>query len=247
MAQLFKPGANTLATLSLYIGAAVPFLAIVIGSQITRSPANTKVDVPLNQPVPFSHIHHVKELGIDCRFCHGSVEKGAVAGVPSTEVCMTCHSQVWTNSPNLEPLRASLATNTPLQWNKVNKLPDFVYFNHSIHVQRGVSCNNCHGAVQNMPITSKGRAFWMSWCLECHNNPEKFLHDGGDPHMKPVDQVFALYRKIANGEKLTVVEQELADGAEQRVPADKVHEGLKLVRERGIKTAQLTDCWTCHR
>lgn len=247
MAQLFKPGANTLATLSLFAGAAAPFALFLTGSQITRSPYNTKVDVPLDQPVPFSHAHHALELGIDCRFCHWNVEEGAHATVPSTDVCMTCHSQIWTNSPLLDPVRTSYETNTPIQWNKVNAVPDFVYFNHSIHIAKGVNCNNCHGPVQKMHITWKGNALRMSWCLECHREPEKFLYKvEATPGLTPREQVFALYKKLAAGAELTPVERQLANGLSQQAPKDKVHEGVELLKERKINKTQLMDCYVCH-
>ncbi|MBX3118099.1 MAG: cytochrome c3 family protein [Fimbriimonadaceae bacterium] len=175
MAQIFKESSNVMAKLSLMLGATAPIILLYAGSTITRSPANTKAGVALNQPVPFSHKHHVFELGIDCRYCHVAVEKSAVASVPTTETCMSCHSQIWTNSPLLEPVRKSYEDGTPLVWNKVNKVPEFVYFNHSIHIERGISCNQCHGAVQEMTMTSKAQAFSMDWCLTCHTEPEKYL------------------------------------------------------------------------
>ncbi|MCU0317109.1 MAG: cytochrome c family protein [Fimbriimonadaceae bacterium] len=257
MAQLFKPAANTIASLSLFLGAAVPFGILVVGSQITRSPANTKVDIPLEQPIPFSHKHHVKELGIDCRYCHVTVEEQAHASVPSTEVCMTCHSQVWTNSPMLDPVRASYENNTPIQWVKVNAVPDFVYFNHAIHIAKGISCNTCHGAVQDMHITWKGQAFTMAWCLDCHRDPSKFMYEEPKQTAKreegeavnlltPREQVFELYRKISNGEPLSQVEERLAEGLIQRVPQDEIHKGYKLMNERKINKNQLMDCYVCH-
>ena len=250
MGQVFKPAANSIAMVSLLLAAGAPVAIFLTGSQISRSPYNTKVGIPLDQPVPFSHKHHVKELGIDCRFCHHSVEEAAHASVPATEVCMTCHSQVWPNSPNLEPVRESWRTGTPLQWPKVNAVPDFVYFDHSIHVNRGISCNNCHGEVQEMHITSKGQAFKMSWCLECHRNPEEFLYaekaGEGEKQLSPREQVFELYRKVARGEQLSDVEYKLANGLPQRAPNDKIHEGIKMVEERGVNVSQLADCYVCH-
>jgi len=249
MAQLFPPYANTIATASLFVAAGVPFVLLVAGTQITNSPANTKVDNPLDQPVPFSHKHHAKELGIDCRFCHSNVEDNAQASVPSTEVCMTCHSQIWTNSPMLDPVRSSWETGTPLQWNKVNSVPDFVYFNHSIHIDRGVNCNTCHGPVQEMPITWKGQAFRMSWCLDCHNDPAKFLVQpvGGD-NKSPREQVFMLYRKVAEGRPLNESELALAEGLPSQIPQDETHTemGKKLVKDRKINVQQLKDCYICH-
>jgi hypothetical protein len=246
MAQLFRPNANTYATVSLIVGAAVPFSLFYFGSTITRSPYNTGRSVPLDQPIPFSHKHHAYELGIDCRFCHTGVETGAVAGLPTTEVCMTCHSQIWTNSPLLEPLRQSWESGTPLQWVKVNHVPDFVYFDHSIHIDRGINCNTCHGPVQEMQITSKGQTFHMSWCLECHNNPEKFMFEY-KPGEEPRRQVFELYQKLMSGQELTEYEERIRQGEFQSVPNDKAHEGIKLMEQRGIVKSQLADCWVCHR
>jgi hypothetical protein len=249
MPQTFKPAANTIATLSLFGGAAVPFLALVTGTTMTGSPYNTKQFVPIDQPAPFSHRHHSYELGIDCRYCHVGVEQSAVAGVPSTDVCMSCHSQIWTNSPNLEAVRKSWETGTRLQWNKVNDVPDFVYFNHSIHVTRGISCNNCHGAINKMELTWKGNKFQMAWCLECHENPSQYLYateEVKNGSISPREQVFALYKKLSAGSKLTHTERQLAEGLPQVVPADEVHEGVAAMKERGLNVSQLKDCWVCH-
>lgn len=278
MAQLFSPAANTLAITSLFIGAVAPFGILFVGSQISRSPNNTHVGTPIDQPVPFSHKHHVAELGIDCRFCHISVEKSAHASLPTTEVCMTCHVQVWKNSPLLEVVRSSWETGIPIQWNKVhNSVPDFVYFDHSIHIDRGISCNTCHGPIQDMHITWRSEPFFMSWCLECHANPEEFMitispgpaapggygldygghnHDDhkhsfdpiyGDRDLTPREQVFLLYEKIAAGYKLTPEETRIAAGAGQRLPRDKVHEGVREMEARGINKTHLKDCWICHK
>lgn len=249
MAQIFKPGMNTLCTASIFAGAALPFLVLFAGSRITRSTYNTKVDNPLDQPAPFSHKHHAIELGIDCRFCHTGVETQAHAGIPATEVCMTCHSQVWTNSPNIEAIRKSWETNTPVQWNKVNAVPDFVYFNHSIHVAKGVNCNNCHGAINKMPITWKGKDLRMMWCLGCHEDPSKFLYkDEKHPELSPRQQVFNFYKKLSRGEELTPEEEQLALGEEQRMPDDAAHSnvGIAQMKDRKINVSQLKDCYVCH-
>lgn len=264
MGQLFKPAANSIATASLVVGALLPFVVLVGGSQLTRSPANTKVGMPLDQPVPFSHKHHVKELGIDCRYCHTTVETQANASVPATEVCMSCHSQIWTNSPYLEPVRQSWETDTPIKWRKVNAVPDFVYFDHSIHIDRGISCNTCHGAVQEMHITWKGQPLHMAWCLDCHKNPEKYMFlDGEEEHhdedghegehapadlLTPRQKVFNLYKKIAGGEKLSEQEQKLAEGLPQQMPTDKTHAPYqaKIMEEAKINVSQLADCYICH-
>jgi len=254
MAQLFKPSANSLAKVSLLGAATVPWVLFYAGSTISRSPANTKVDVPLNQPVPFSHRHHVAELGIDCRYCHVSVEKASYASLPATEVCMSCHSQIWTNSPLLEPVRRSYEEGTPITWatgdvgwNQVNKVPEFVYFDHSIHVNRGVNCNQCHGAVHDMALTWKGHYFAMAWCLECHKEPEKYLYrDPATPEATGPEQVFNFYRKIQDGSPLSFVEQGIAHGETRLRSADE-EEGKKLIEQYRIKKEQLADCWVCHR
>lgn len=255
MAQLFKPSANTAARGSILALGAAPLVLFYAGSTISRSPYNTKQGVPINQPVPFSHKHHVKELGIDCRFCHPSVEKSPTAGIPAVETCMTCHSQIWTNSPLLDPVRKAYENGTPIQfkngdkgWNVVNKVPEFVYFNHSIHVNRGVSCNQCHGPIQEMQITYKGKPFAMAWCLECHRAPEKFIY--ADPNRKDLsalEQVFELYRKIQNEEPLTHREHDIATGGMGQRGADELLDEKQLEELYKLKKKQLEDCWTCHR
>lgn len=248
MAQVFPPYANTLAKLSLIVAAGAPFAIFYTGSTISRSSNNTKVNVPLNQPVPFSHKHHAFELGIDCRYCHWNVEKGPVAGVPGSEVCMSCHSQIWTNSPLLEPVRESYAKDTPVVWQKVGKVPDFVYFDHSIHIARGINCNTCHGAVTRMQITAKGRYFAMSWCLECHREPEKYLGlTTADPDMRAQDRALDLYHKAMEGARLSVSEYNLWVGIDTYPTEDEVKKGRELQKKYGVKTDQLADCGICHR
>ncbi len=250
MAQMFKPSANSIAKISLLVFASLPVLAILIGSTLSRSSANTRVGLAMEQPIPFSHQHHAWELGIDCRYCHTSVENAAQAGLPQTETCMTCHSIIWTNSPLLEPLRASYATNTPIRWTKLNKVPEFVYFNHAAHVNKGISCNQCHGAVQKMPMAYKARTFFMRWCLECHRDPGKYMFtDKKNPQLSPREQVFNLYSKFQSDphmKEFNEVEKALANGEEQKLPANMVKEGQALAKERGVKTKQLMDCSVCH-
>jgi hypothetical protein len=140
-----------------------------------------KVGVASEQPVPFSHKHHVAELGIDCRYCHTGVDTSSYAGVAPTETCMTCHSQIWTNAPLLQPVRDSAQSNKPLAWRQVTSIPNYVYFNHSAHVNRGVACVSCHGRVDQMAMTYQAVEMKMSWCLACHREPEK--------HLVPTSQV----------------------------------------------------------
>lgn len=256
MARLFGPVSNSIARASIVAGVAIPFGAIVLGSAISRSPANTNVNVALNQPVPFSHAHHAIELGIDCRFCHTSVEKSSSAGIPSTETCMTCHSQIWTDSPLLEPVRTSFATGQPIKWgltnevgwNRVAKVPEFVYFDHSIHINRGISCNECHGPIQEQQITAKGKPFFMKFCLDCHREPAKVLYTDADhPQQTGREKVFNLYTKFQAGAKLTAREYALKKGLTYQPTAEEMKEGRRLEAEFDIKPRTLEDCYTCHR
>lgn len=250
MAQIFKPSANSVAKVTLIGIAIVPFTVGVGLAALSRSPANTKVNVPKNQPVPFSHQHHAYELGIDCRYCHTSVEKSDYPGLPATETCMSCHSQIWTNSPLLQPIRESYETGIPIKWNQVNKLPDFVHFSHSIHIARGVNCNFCHGPVNDMHITWKGNSFQMQWCLQCHRNPARYLYkDPDNPELSPRQKVFNLYWKYQEkGIKgLSPREQDLIEGSDNGTLDEKeVAAGKKLVSEYGVKVQQLADCSVCH-
>ena len=146
-----------------------------------RSPLFTGEGEIVAQALQFDHRHHVADAGIDCRFCHLTVTTAASAGYPPTEVCMSCHSQVWSQTPLLAPVRRSYFTNTSLSWRRVNQLPDFVYFNHSIHVNKGVGCVTCHGRVDQMAEVMQGAPLTMSWCLDCHRDPA--------PHLRPLERV----------------------------------------------------------
>ncbi len=178
---------------------------------------NTRVGFTPLQPVPFSHKHHVAGLGLDCRYCHDSVETAADAGMPPTHTCMTCHSQVWTNAEVLAPVRMSLARNQPLRWRSVYTLPDYVYFDHSIHVGKGVGCTECHGPVGDMPLMRKSATLYMAWCLDCHRNPA--------PHLRPAAAVF--------------------DPHWQRTAA--TPSGAQLLALYRIHPQTLSDCSVCHR
>jgi hypothetical protein len=175
MAQVFKPSANTYSRLSIF-GALFAVVGVLFAlAAFNRSDYMTQARVAREQPVPFSHKHHVGELGIDCRYCHTSVEHTAYAGIPPTQTCMNCHSQVWKDSPTLAPVRASYETGRPLEWTKVHDLPDFVYFDHSIHVAKGIGCASCHGRVDHMNLTWQESSLHMEWCLQCHRNPEQYV------------------------------------------------------------------------
>jgi hypothetical protein len=182
MSQLFHPSTNTLARVLIYGGAL--FVGGLLWTLYTldRSPYVTEEGVDREQPVPFSHAHHVGDVGIDCRYCHTSVEESPFAGIPPTRTCINCHSQLWADSPLLEPVRESFRTGEPLRWTRVNDLPDYAYFDHSIHIHKGVGCVTCHGPVDQMPLMWKGESLQMEWCLDCHRNPEDYL--------RPREEVF---------------------------------------------------------
>ncbi len=175
MAQIFKRSTNTLAKATIYGGVFIVAFLVWIFMVLDRSTYNTGQGVALAQPVPFSHDHHTAGLGIDCRYCHTTAETSAYAGIPPTSTCMNCHKQIWTDAELLEPVRASFRDNEPIQWQRVHDLPDYVYFNHSIHLARGVSCFTCHGKVTEMPLIYQAQTLQMEWCLECHRNPEKYV------------------------------------------------------------------------
>src|SRR5215216_3022612 len=175
MSQIFHRSTNVISRVSIF--GAIFFIAIALWlmAQFTRSSYNTQAYFAREQPVQFRHRHHVQTNGIDCRYCHTSVETSAFAGIPPTKTCMNCHSQLWAGSPFLEPVRASFRDDRSLQWLRVHDLPDFVYFNHSVHVKKGIGCETCHGRIDQMPLTLQARSLQMEWCLECHRAPEKFV------------------------------------------------------------------------
>jgi hypothetical protein len=219
MSQIFNRHANIYSRLSiLALAALVAGLGAVL-ALINVSGYNTNQDVFVEQPIQFSHAHHVGGEGFDCRYCHTSVEESAFANIPPTKTCMNCHSQIWAKAPILEPVRASFRDNTPLHWTRVHDLPDFVYFNHSIHVRKGVGCATCHGRVDQMPLVYQKATLQMSWCLDCHRNPANYV--------RPREQVFNM--------------------AWER-PSDDPGLGARLVKEYKIASVeQLTSCSTCHR
>ena len=175
MAQIFHRSANTIARVSIF--GAIFFVAALLGlfDEVNRSPWVTEARVAREQPIQFSHERHVAGNGIDCRYCHTSVEDSSFAGIPPTKTCMNCHSQIFANSPFLEPVRDSFRTGQSIQWTRVHDLPDFVYFNHSIHVHKGVGCTTCHGQVDRMPLMWQENSLQMEWCLNCHRNPEQYV------------------------------------------------------------------------
>jgi len=219
MGQIFHRSTNTISRVSIYGAVFIAAALGYLGWAVTESPYFTDVNVPREQPVPFSHKHHVTDDGIDCRYCHTSVEKSSFAGIPSTHICMSCHSRLWANSPILEPVRTIYQTDKSLEWTRVNAVPDFAYFDHSIHIHKGVGCTTCHGPIGEMPLTWRANTLYMRWCIDCHKHPERFVRRRED--------VFK---------------------ADYQPPQDQLALGRRLVKEYKIEDAtQLTDCYTCHR
>jgi hypothetical protein len=217
MPQIFPKAANVLAKTSIVGGLGLAAAAAWASYEVYQAPYYTRAGQVVTQPVPFSHQHHVQGLGLDCRYCHTGVERSAYAGMPSTETCMTCHSQLYTDAPALQPVRDSWSSGVPIAWNRVNKLPEYVYFNHSIHLAKGVGCATCHGRMDQEPLAVKAHPYTMGWCLECHRAPEQ--------HLRPLDQVYAM--------DWTPAEDPLALGA-------------RLKAAYHIPGRRLTNCSTCH-
>lgn len=219
MAQPFRRWTNVGSKGSILGGLLFAALSTWVGIVLVSSSYGTHAGVAPVQPVPFSHEHHVGILGIDCRYCHTSVEFDAFAGMPPTKTCMNCHSQIWVGSKMLEPVRASYSSDRSINWKRVYNTPGFVYFAHNIHVQKGIGCSTCHGQLDRMPFTYQVPTLLMQWCVDCHRNPEK--------EIRPVEKVF----------DMTYVK-----------PANQIELGRQLVDEYHIRTPhELTSCTVCHR
>jgi hypothetical protein len=219
MAQIFHRSFNVYSKLSILFALLAAGGGVALVMAVDRSPYNTNEGVVYEQPVPFSHDHHTAALGIDCRYCHYTVERSAFAQIPPTEVCMNCHKEIWKDSPMLEAVRASYRDGEPIRWNRVHDLPDFVYFDHSVHVAKGVGCASCHGRVDEMPLIARGASLQMGWCLDCHRHPED--------NVRPPSEVFNMSWERPKGDP---------------------DYGKKLVEEAGIEDERrLTSCSTCHR
>src|SRR6266404_6995741 len=184
MSQIFHHSTNTLSRLSIFGGIFIVAFLVWAWAELNASTYATRAKVPVEQPVPFSHEHHVGGLGIDCRYCHTTVENSSFANIPPTKTCMNCHSQIWSTAPMLEPVRESIRTDKSIRWIRVHDLPDYVYFNHSIHVAKGVGCTTCHGQVNKMPLMWQENTLQMSWCLDCHRHPERYV--------RPKSEVFSV-------------------------------------------------------
>ena len=217
MPQIFNRSSNTLSRISIFGSLFVIAGAAWAFGVTIRSPYVTRAGVVRDQPVPFSHRRHAGQLGIDCRYCHTSVEDSAFAGIPPTKTCMTCHSQIWLDSPMLEPVRASYRTGESIAWTRVHDLPSFTYFDHSIHVAKGIGCDSCHGRVADMPLLWQEHSLHMDWCLGCHRDPT--------PHVRPREEVF---------------------NADWSPPADEEAFRERLAAEYHVE-AGLDYCSVCHR
>ncbi|HEX2599439.1 MAG TPA: cytochrome c3 family protein [Terriglobales bacterium] len=232
MAQIFHRSTNSLSRATIFGAVFVVAALFWAAAQVQRSPYVTYAGVVRPQPAPFSHQHHVAGLGIDCRYCHTSVENSRFAGIPPTKTCMNCHAQIWTKAPMLEPVRESFRTDKSLVWTRVNDLPDFVYFDHSIHINKGVGCNTCHGPVDRMPLMYNYASLQMEWCLNCHRAPEK--------NLRPRDQVFNMRYQAPTADSPVIV-----DG-KSFVDQDSL--GLYLVKAYKLRSERdITSCNTCHR
>lgn len=218
MAQIFGRSADLLLRVAV-IGVLAGLAGLSVAVAFYSSPGANRGRTVM-QPVPFSHQHHVGALGIGCVYCHTSVEEAAVGGYPDTTTCMSCHSQLWTSAEMLEPVRRSLTSGEPIRWNRVHDLPDYVYFNHSIHIAKGVGCESCHGRVDRMPLMRQAKPLSMEDCLACHRAPEE--------HLRPREDIFAMGWKPPDG-------------------VDRKTYGHRLAERYDVRKQGLTDCSTCHR
>ena len=230
--QIFHHSTNTIAKVSIFGGVFLVAASLWVLAEINRSSYNTGQFIEVQQPVQFSHKHHVGDDGIDCRYCHTSVEVSNTAGMPPTKTCMNCHSQIWTNAPLLEPVRASFRDNKSLVWTRVHDLPDFVYFSHEIHVNKGIGCKSCHGPVDEMPLMYQAGSLQMEWCLDCHRDTAK--------NLRPKEEVFNMtYQPPARDHKVQFAGKFFDDQDEL---------GHAIQQNYHIRSKQeLTSCETCHR
>ena len=216
MSKLFPKSANRL-PLQIVIFLVLFGGVATAGVTYYMTPKYTRVGYAPVQPVPFSHALHAGQLGLDCRFCHSNVEKSGHSNVPTSQTCMNCHNQVLKDDPKLALVRESAATGKPIAWVQLHKTPDFVYFNHSVHVNRGISCVHCHGPVNKMDEVRHSKSLGMAFCLECHRDPAAKI--------RPVDQVYNL-------------DWQAPEGFAKK-------EGAKLVKDWNVHPGE--SCSVCHR
>jgi hypothetical protein len=229
MPQIFHRSFNVISRATIF---GFAFILVGLGwflAVFYRSSYVTATHLAYVQPVPFSHAHHAGDLGIDCRYCHTSVEDGPFAGIPPTKTCMNCHQQIWVEAEMLAPVRDSYRTGAPIPWQRVHNLPNFVYFDHSIHLSKGVGCFSCHGRVDRMPLVWQEHTLLMEWCLDCHRHPER--------HVRPREEVFNMDWTASD-----------RTDPRTRKPYDQLTLGRQLVEEYHIRDARtLTSCSVCHR
>ena len=182
--RLYPPWSNLVYRLALVLLLAAAASLVIVPMLYVRTPYNTSQFQPWAQPVEFDHRHHVRDDAIDCLYCHEDAERSPYAGVPAAERCLGCHDQIWNDSSLIAPLRDSVATGQPIRWQRVHSLPDFVYFDHSIHVNKGIGCVTCHGRVDQMAAVYQVHRLSMSWCLDCHRDPT--------PHLRPRDRITSM-------------------------------------------------------
>ncbi len=218
MKQIFRPSANIFALVSIFVVAYIVLGALWVLFMLDRSNYARRVNLDITQPVPYSHQLHAGSLGMDCRYCHQAAEVSSFANIPPTETCMTCHTEVLRNSPNIAPLWESYNNNTPIAWTKVHDLPDFVYFNHSVHVNGGIGCSECHGQVNQMAVVWREKDLTMGWCLDCHRDPARYI--------RPVEEVWNM---------------------DYVHPNNQLEVGQQLIEEYGITVSNLDNCYNCHR
>ena len=254
MSQIFHRSTNTLSRATIFGAIFVVAALVWVGYAIQGSPYVTYEGVRKPQPVPFSHQHHVTGLGIDCRYCHTSVENSSFAGIPPTKTCMNCHSEIWTNADILEPVRASYRNETPIWWTKLHDLPDYVYFNHEIHINKGIGCASCHGPVDEMPLTYAHASLQMEWCLDCHRNPAKNIRPTGDPIFnigwKGPSRINPVYCEDGTG-NCSLTGPYYSTGEHMKNPKpfyDQMSMGKYLVAQYHVRTPnEIQSCETCHR
>jgi hypothetical protein len=214
MAQVFDRSSNALARFSLVLTGVIVIALGVTLNELQRSPWVTRQGQRPDQPIPFSHKHHVQGLGLQCQYCHQQVETAAYAGIPPTKTCINCHAQIWTDAQLLEPVRQSWATGASIQWIKVHDLPDYVYFNHEIHVNKGIGCASCHGRVDEMPLMYMQNTLQMEWCLNCHRNPAA--------NLRPTAEIYNMAWAGPSSDKPVWCTSTIAGGAEASPTAQNV-------------------------
>lgn len=238
MANIFHPSMNAISRVSIFGMVFVVGAVFFIIWFVVRSPYWTEEGVAREQTVPFSHQHHVGDAGIDCRYCHTSVDKSSFAGVPSTSICMNCHAYLWNDQPMLKPVRDSYRDQTPIRWTRVHDLGDYAFFNHSIHLHKGIGCVSCHGRVDEMPLMWKNQSLLMEWCLACHRDPI--------PHLRPRQFVYDM-RSLDELAESGDLQRGIENDFPEFVAAEPDLQSLRLTLARRYNIQSETNCSICHR